>query len=162
MSCSTVPNNLSTTPSCLLPEHYPGIIFLSEFILLNALSKAFWATLTFFHQKFCTPLIPGAVQLFLSLISFFSFSAKLIYNSDLLTKISFHLLHPWNIQCYFIFLPNIAPNFDKFLNVSQFSFSGLVSFQCFEKACLVTMELIVVLLSLSLFNTFFQFNFLVY
>ena len=34
---------------------------------------------------------------------------------------------------YFIFLPNIAPNFDKFLNVSQFSFSGLVSFQCFVK-----------------------------
>ena len=93
---------------------------------------------------------------------FFSFSVKLIFNSDLLTRISLHLLHPWNIRCYFSFLPNIAPNFDKFLNVSQCFFSGLVSFQCFEKACLVTMELNVVLLSISLFNTFFQFNFLVY
>ena len=93
---------------------------------------------------------------------FFSFSVKLIYNSDLLTKISLHLLHPLNFTCYFSFLPNIAPNFDKFVNVSQCSFSGLVSFQCFEKVCLVTMELNVVLLSLSLFNTFFQFNFLVY
>ena len=61
----------------------------------------------------------------------------------------------------FIFLPNTTPKFDEFLNLRHFSFSSLLSFQCFEKASFVTMELDVVLLPLSLFATFFQFNFLV-
>ena len=56
--------------------HYFGIMLLSKIILLNVLSKTFWTTSSFFHQKFRTTSIPGAVQLFLLLISFVSFSVS--------------------------------------------------------------------------------------
>ena len=36
----------------------------------------------------------------------------------------------------FIFLPNTTPKFDEFLNLRHFSFSSLLSFQCFEKPLL--------------------------
>ena len=127
------------------------MMLFSDFIYLNALSKAFWVAASFFHQKFCTSSVPGAIPLFLLLTSFFSFFVSL--SNSFITK----TFLPSNL--FTSSLPNSTPKFDKFLNLRHFYFSGLVSFQCFEKAFLVALEL--VLLSFSLFDTFFQFNFLV-
>ena len=116
--------------------HHPGIILLFEIILLNELSKAFWAATSFLHQKVCTPSIPGVVQFFLLLISLVSFSVS-VSNSFITVTFSPSSLFTSSIQgifwCFFVFLPNTTPKFDEFLNLRHFSFSCLVSFQCFEK-----------------------------
>ena len=56
----------------------------SDFIYLNALSKAFWVATSFFHQNFCTSSVPGAIPLFLLLTSFFSFFVSL--SNSFITK----------------------------------------------------------------------------
>ena len=102
--------------------HHPDIMLLSEIILLNASSKAFWVATRFFYQKFCTPSIPGAVQLFLLLISFINFSVSMS-NSFITVTFSPSNLFTSSIQGIFgvlLFFPQISPQNSTNLSFSFF------------------------------------------
>ena len=94
-------------------------MLLSEVIFLSALSKVFWIATSFLHQDFCTPLIPGAVQFFILLISFVSFSVSMSnsFITDLLTKQSLHFS---SLGVLFSF-SHIPPQ-----NLKNFSISGIL------------------------------------
>ena len=89
---SSIRSLVSANKTILPVRHHPVILLLSENSLLNALSKSFCVTTSFFHQQFCTPSIPRATQLFLLLFSFVSFSVLMSNSFITVTFSPSHLL----------------------------------------------------------------------
>ena len=133
MSRPTVLNTPSTTPSCP-----------SSQILFASLNKSF--ILYWFI---------GLSSSFFYWFKLFCVNVELIYNSDLLTKQSLHLLHPEHIWCSFS--PKCNPKIRRISHSQIFFLLGSGLLPMFWKSFFGHVGSSLAL-SLFLFHTFFQFK----